>query len=261
MNSIEVAGSTLEDAVGKAAAELGVDRAKVKAEVLDETKGLFGRGQVRIRATVAEEEEAAPKRKRTSTRAKKEESSTAAVAVAEPPAAVEDAEIEPEEVEEAGDAAEDVVASQQDADKLVGYLAELVELSNLDVDATVAELNGKYIHVKLKGRDTSYLVGRRGEVLNALQYIMNVISARQLGNGVRVVLDGDDFRERRAEVLTRQAMDIAEQVRDRGEEAVLDALPAFERRVIHQALSDFAGVTTYSEGEEPNRRVVIAPAE
>jgi spoIIIJ-associated protein len=54
---------------------------------------------------------------------------------------------------------------------------------------------------------------------------------------------------------------VADEVKKRGEEAVLDALPAFERRIVHKALSDYEGVSTYSEGEEPNRRVVIAPAE
>jgi spoIIIJ-associated protein len=73
-------------------------------------------------------------------------------------------------------------------------------------------------------------------------------------------VEGDNYRERRAEMLTNMARQIAEQVVERGEEAVLDALPAFERRVIHQALVDIEGINTYSEGEEPNRCVVIAPA-
>jgi spoIIIJ-associated protein len=77
---------------------------------------------------------------------------------------------------------------------------------------------------------------------------------------VRVVLEGDSYRERRAQTLTDMALKLAQEVRARGEEAVLDALPAFERRVIHQAIVDLEGVTTYSEGEEPNRRVVIAPS-
>jgi spoIIIJ-associated protein len=78
---------------------------------------------------------------------------------------------------------------------------------------------------------------------------------------VRVTLDGNDFRRRREDQLTKLAQSIADQVAKRGEEAVLDALPAFERRIVHKALSEYGGVQTYSEGEEPNRRVVIAPAD
>jgi spoIIIJ-associated protein len=115
------------------------------------------------------------------------------------------------------------------------------------------------VNVTLDGRDVSFLVGRRGEVINALQYLMNVMSTRKLHNGVRVVLEGNDYRKKRQDVLTKLATQIAEEVAKRGEEAVLDALPAFERRVVHKALSEFPGIVTYSEGEEPNRRVVIAP--
>jgi spoIIIJ-associated protein len=83
---------------------------------------------------------------------------------------------------------------------------------------------------------------------------------RKIGNGVRVTLDGNDYRLRREQTLTKLAESIAEQVLARGEEAVLDALPAFERRIVHRALGEISGISTYSEGEEPNRRVVIAPA-
>jgi hypothetical protein len=81
-----------------------------------------------------------------------------------------------------------------------------------------------------------------------------------LDAGIRATLDGNDYRRRREEALTQLASKIAAQVLDRGEEAVLDALPAFERRIVHKALSEIDGVTTYSEGEEPNRRVVIVPS-
>jgi spoIIIJ-associated protein len=151
------------------------------------------------------------------------------------------------------------VATQADADELVGMLTELLELADLDVSVKVMELNGRYVNVTLDGRDVSFLVGRRGEVINALQYLMNVMSTRKLHNGVRVVLEGNDYRKKRQDVLTKLATQIAEEVAKRGEEAVLDALPAFERRVVHKALSEFPGIVTYSEGEEPNRRVVIAP--
>ena len=90
---------------------------------------------------------------------------------------------------------------------------------------------------------------------------MNIICGRRYNNGVRATIDANDYRKRREEALTRLANKVADQVIERGEEAVLDVLPAFERRIVHKALSVRTGIATYSEGEEPNRRVVIAPAD
>ena len=131
--------------------------------------------------------------------------------------------------------------------------------SGLEAEIVVGELQGKYINLSIDGKEAGYLVGKNGEVLNSLQYLINLVAKQQLANGVRVTLDGNDYRKKRAEALTNLASKIAEKVRERGEEAVLEALPAFERRVIHKALQEIEGVTTYSEGEEPDRRVVIAP--
>lgn len=268
MEAIEIVAANVKEATDKAAAELGVSASQVKVTVLEETKGLFGKGQVRVKAEVkagkaekpakatakaeAPKEEAPKPEKKPKPVAKKTPEPKKAVAAKAEPAGSE---------EEEGESTSEVTATQEDADTVVALVTDLLADSGLNISLKVNEVKGKYINLGLGGRDVSYLVGRRGEVLNALQYLMNVIVSRQLDNGVRVVVDGDNYRRRREEVLEKLALDIAAEVQKRGEEAVLDALPAFERRVIHQALSDFEGVVTYSEGEEPDRRVVIAPAE
>jgi spoIIIJ-associated protein len=137
----------------------------------------------------------------------------------------------------------------------------ILEAGQLDVTAQVTGISGRYVNVELDGKDAAFLVGKHGEVLNALQYVVNIIANQQYGTGIRATLDGNNYRHRREDALTKLAQRIAEQVAERGEEAVLDALPAFERRIVHKALGDQPGVTTYSEGEEPNRRVVIAPSD
>lgn len=266
MNTIELVATSLTEATANAAAQLGVSVDDVKIEVLEETKGLFGKpGKVTVKAWAEAKEEASAEP------AKEVKAKKPAAKKAEPKAKPAKAEAKPakEEVkaEESSDSDEEssaesatVEASQDDAKTLIGYLTTLMEAGNLDIDVTCTEVNGRYVNINLDGADAGYLVGRRGEVINNLQYLLNVVAARQLQNGVRVVLECDNYREKRGEFLTKMAMDIAEQVKSRGEEAVLDALPAFERRVIHQALVDFDGVSTYSEGEEPGRRVVIAPS-
>ena len=255
MNTLEITADSVEDAVKEAAQKLGVKDSELDVTVIEETKGLFGKGKVRVKVVLPEgeaekqtepepepepEEKPKPMRKAAAKKPKKQEPSA-----------------KPEE--EAAEPAEEVVATDQDADELKAILTELLDLAELDAEAQVTELTGRYVNINLDGRDVSYLVGRRGEVLNALQYLMNVMSTRKLGRGVRVVLEGNDYRKKRQEVLTNLATKIAKEVASRGEEAVLDALPAFERRVVHKALSEFEGVKTYSEGEEPERRVVIAP--
>lgn len=268
MESIEIVAASLNEALEKGAAQLGVTVENLGSEVIDETKGLFGKpGKVTVK--IWSKAKAEPKAKKA---AVKEEAPVVEEAAAEPAAeakkraprqrkekAVETKSEEP--VAETSESTEpEIEASQEDADKLLGILNHLLASSELDAEAKITALNGRYVHIDIDGQEVGYLVGRRGEVLNSIQYLMNVISARQLNNGVRVVVEGDSYRERRANSLGDMAKKIAAQVIERGEEAVLDALPAFERRIIHQALVEIEGVNTYSEGEEPNRCVVIAPA-
>ena len=103
------------------------------------------------------------------------------------------------------------------------------------------------------------IIGKHGQTIDAIQYLVGVITNKQLPEKVRVVVDVEGYRSRREEALTNQAHYLASQVRETGEEAVLEPLHANERRIIHSALADDPDVYTYSEGEEPDRHVVISP--
>ncbi|MBS1704594.1 MAG: KH domain-containing protein [Armatimonadetes bacterium] len=281
MQSIELQAKSLDEAKAAAAEKLGVDPSQVSLSVLEETKGLFGKTNLRVRAEVvgaapaaapAEEKPKGGRAKKAEPKAepKAEEKPKAAAkpaargrgkaAVAEP--VVEEAVTEAPEQE--GDEEEtekvDIVATEADAKELKGIVDEILDLAGLSASVTQQSLTGRYVNLELDGKDVAFLVGKHGEVLNNFQYLVNVIANRKLNNGVRVTLDGNHYRTRREEALKNLAFSIAEQVRQRGEEAVLDALPAFERRIVHKVLAEFDGVSTYSEGEEPNRHVVIAPA-
>ena len=298
MATIEITAPSLDEAKKEAAAKLGVAVSSLKVTVLEESKGLFGKSQVRIQAEAKEkaakgkekaeaapapveeapapveakpakaEKPAAGAKKPLFGKAKEEsavESAEEPAAEAAPAKAARESKAKPKAKAEPAEASseeapEEVVASKSDADFAKKLLESVLKGAQLDANVASANLSGKYVNLVLDGKDSSYLVGKTGEVLNALQYLMNIAMSQQLGNGVRVVLDGNHFRERREKALTALATSIAEQVLERGEEAVLDALPAFERRIVHKALSEIDGVATYSEGEEPNRRVVIAPA-
>ncbi len=272
MTAIEVTGKTLDEAKKLAADKLGVAADQLEVTLLEEAKGkgLFGASKIRIRAaakstpeasavveaptkTRAAKEPKAAAEKPASKRAPKKEAPVKEVA-AEPSEAPSNGEVEAEPRVE-------VVASQADADQLVALLEELLKAADLNVSAKSTQLSGRYATIEIDGKDVAFLVGKHGEVLNAMQYLVNIIAGRRFNNGVRATLDGNDYRHRREEALTKLATNIANEVKSRGEEAVLDALPAFERRIVHKALAEFEGISTYSEGEDPNRRVVIAPAD
>lgn len=278
-NVIEVTGKSIDEARKLAAEKLGVDQDSLKVEILEESKGkgLFGQSKVRIKAeapvataapapaapVLADEPQAV-----VAVEEKQEEASKPAAKPSEKPKGRGKPRTEQpavtESKEDAGEGeaqAVEVVATQEDAAKLLTTLEGLLSSADLNVTAKVSEVAGRYVTFELNGPDVSYLIGKHGEVLNAMQYLMNIISGRVLNNGVRTVIDGGDYRRKREEALTKMAQSIAAEVKSRGEEAVLDALPAFERRIVHKALGEIEGITTYSEGEEPNRRVVIAPAE
>jgi len=295
MPSIEITAKTLEEAQRNAAAKLGVELDQVKVTVLEETKGLFGKSNLRVLAETIEAKPAKAAKKPAESKAKAEKpeaapepeakpakkpargkKADAEVAVADEPkaeAVVEAAPAKPArgrgraKAEEApkdsgdGDAEPEVEATAEDGDRLKALVEELLGSSGLEITAKVTSVAGRYVNLSLDGKDSSYIVGKHGEVLNALQYLTNIIGNRRYNNGIRATIECNDYRKRREDALTALAQKIAAEVLNRGEEAVLDALPAFERRVVHRALQEIEGVTTYSEGEEPNRRVVIAPAE
>lgn len=279
MQVIEYTAKSLDEARATAAAKFGVAPDTITIEVLEETKGLFGKVNLKVKASVAGAKEAKPEKpaaKKAPARAAKAKPAEEEVsAPAEAPKAAAEAKpkrgaakakaapAEPTSDAPAADeeeGASEYSATQEDADALLSTLKDILEAGDIKALVEVTSIKGRYVNLKIDGKDVGHLVGKHGEVLNSLQYLMNVIGSKTLNIQARATIDGNDYRQRRELALTKHAEDIAQQVIDNQMEAVLDALPAFERRVVHKALSEMDGVTTYSEGEEPNRRVVISPA-
>jgi spoIIIJ-associated protein len=112
--------------------------------------------------------------------------------------------------------------------------------------------------LNISGSELGLLIGRRGQTLDALQYLVNIIANRHSDSFLRIILDAENFRERRRKTLEQLAMRLASKVIRSGKEMVLEPMSPQERKIIHSRLQDHPEVKTFSKGEEPNRRVVIA---
>lgn len=144
-------------------------------------------------------------------------------------------------------------------EKLGTFLRGLFEHMGVQAVPNITEdTENGVINVELTGNDMGALIGRRGETLDAIQHLANY-SVNHGGTGrTRINIDAENYRAKRAEALGRLADKVAAKVVKYRRNVTLEPMNAYERHVIHTALQDFSGVTTYSTGTEPNRRVVVA---
>ena len=112
--------------------------------------------------------------------------------------------------------------------------------------------------VNITGSELGILIGRRGDTLEALQYLTNLAISKRLSEKVRIIVDVEGYRQRREDTLVRLARRLSDKVKRTGNRVVLEPMNPHERRIIHTALQDDIRISTFSEGEEPNRRVVIS---
>jgi spoIIIJ-associated protein len=160
---------------------------------------------------------------------------------------------------ENGDLPEASLEDEDPAVVLLDLLEEVVEAMGLDVDVHVEDAEGTLL-ARVEGEEVGLLIGRRGQTIDALQHLAQRIVYRGGEPGARVVIDADGYRERRAEVLRTIALDAAEEALASGEAVELEPMPASERRVVHECLRDRDDVSTHSEGDEPERFLVVEPA-
>lgn len=238
--TLEVIAQSVDEAVEKGLRDLGLPREAVEITVLDEgSQGVLGLGsrQARVRISVlAEKEQSAP-------RTGDQEQEAAAA-----PASVE---------------AGDEQAVLRLAEEVVSDLLERMNLT-ANVKASYGEevenLPMRPMRVDITGDDLSILIGRRGRTLNALQYITRLIMGKELEQGVPLSIDVEGYRKRREEQVRQLARRVAEQVADTQRSQALEPMPPNERRFAHIELKDNERVFTESEGEDPQRKVVIHPA-
>lgn len=139
----------------------------------------------------------------------------------------------------------------------LAHLQTLLQMGELDARAATESEENETVTLAVTGPDAPLLVGQHGQTLDALQYLLMLMTNKGQSQRLRVTVDADGYRARRARKLTDFANELAAEVAKTGQEAITDALNPMERRIIHTALADHPDVETYSEGDEPNRYVVI----
>ena len=154
-------------------------------------------------------------------------------------------------------AEEELREEQEDpAAVLRELLEEIVDSLGLDADVRV-EQSEKTLTGSVEGEDVGLFIGRRGQTIDAVQHLAQRIVFRGGSPEARIVIDADGYRERRAEALRSIALEAAEEALRSGEAVELDPMPASERRIVHEYLREHGAVETHSEGEEPERYLVV----
>jgi spoIIIJ-associated protein len=150
---------------------------------------------------------------------------------------------------------------QEDPSELLSeVLTEVVDALGLECEVSVEAGDGLLQGI-IEGDDVGLLIGRRGQTIDAVQHLAQRIVFQGGESGTRVVIDVDGYRERRTRVLREDADDAADEVLRSGEAVELAPMPSSERRVVHEHLRERGDVRTHSEGEEPERYLVVSPLE
>lgn len=143
-------------------------------------------------------------------------------------------------------------------EEAMAFLREVAAAMGLSVSVE-REDEDDAVRLNVKGADLGLMIGRRGQTLDSLQYLVNIVANRHSDRHLRIVLDAEQFRERRRKTLEALAERMAAKVARTGKEIVLEPMTSQERKIIHSRLQASFRVKTYSQGDEPNRRIVIAP--
>ena len=281
--SIRVSAKTLDDAITEALVQLGITSDRLEYEVIEKgSAGFLGIGmkQAVIEAWPKEEKAPEPEMKDVVEDIIKEEKET--IKEIMEPEKKDAGRPEKEKKEKSGrakdrkekkEAAKEtaetveapVVKEQQELaeveEQTIQYVEEFVRdtlaAMNMEVEISSSIDEDGALCVEMKGDHMGILIGKRGQTLDALQYLANRVANKHQDGYVRVKLDTENYRARREETLKHLAKNIAHKVKRNRRPVVLEPMNPYERRIIHSALQSDPYVTTHSEGEEPYRKVVV----
>ena len=243
MKVVEKTGKTADEAVQAALEELKVPRDQVEIEILTASKGslfgLFGGREAKVRVTLKDTPAASPEE-----------------------AIVSEDTLEVATVATEADT-EDTKQAEAEKEMAIGQAREFLQklFQSMGMDVVIEKFFAKEedgTMFKLHGEGLGVLIGKHGQTLDSLQYLTNLVANKHSKDRIRIILDAEDYRKRRQETLERLAKNLAAKVKRNGIKAALEPMNPYERKLIHMSLQDDPKVETYSEGEEPYRKVIIA---
>jgi len=285
--SIVTTGKTIDLAIEAALTQLGLDRDSVSVQVLAQAKtGFLGFGaapaKVQVTYEAPDPKPEAPKSALGSaSRSKPKAAKKPETPKAEPPKAEskpaapkaepkkeapkaepkkEAPKAEPKKESPKAPKEPKVYAPAEPGsveEKIETFLKGLLEHMGSQAVPHASKVDNSTYEVELVGEDLGYLIGRRGDTLDAIQHLCNYAIGRNVEGHIRINVDAEDYRQKREDSLRRYAQKKAQQVLKAHRRTTLEPMNAYERHVIHAALQDTDRITTYSIGTEPNRRVVI----
>lgn len=275
MEWVENAASTVEEAKDRVLDDLGIDESDAEIEVLEEPRpGLFGRtrGKARVRARVRPRPQP-PKQERRERKRGGKSRGGGSRGGQEAASSNGDGRSRHSESKGGNDdtgsvaprGGDPVETQTMTLDEQVacveGFVSGLVDAFGAEARIEVVEIDDETREVQVHGEDLGLLIGPRGATLQAVHELARTVVFRQAPDGQegRVRIDIGGYRERRREALERFATQVAEQVAASGTPKSLEPMSPPDRKVVHDAINEVAGVVTSSEGEEPRRRVVVSP--
>ena len=266
-------GKTIDLAIEAALNQLGLDRDSVSVQVLAQAKsGFLGIGaqpakvQITYNAPDPTPRTALSSASRSKPKAKKPEAPKEEAKPVTPKQEVKPAapkserKVEPKVETPKAPKEPKVYAPAEPGsveEKIETFLKGLLEHMGSKAVPHAVKGEGNTYNVELTGEDLGYLIGRRGDTLDALQHLSNYTINRGVEGHIRINVDAEDYRAKREDSLSRYARKKAQQVLKARRRTTLEPMNAYERHVIHAALQDMENITTHSTGNEPNRRVVI----
>jgi len=138
------------------------------------------------------------------------------------------------------------------------FMKELTLAMGINVDMEITNTDDKHMHVDLIGKNLGVLIGKRGQTLDSVQYLLNLVVNRGDMPYVSVTVDTENYREKRKEALENLAKNLAKKAKAQRRSVILEPMNPYERRIIHATLQNDRQISTYSQGEEPYRNVVIS---
>ena len=230
--STEKRAKSIEEAMELALGELNVTRENAQIEIIQEPqKGFLGIGGKDAVVKVTAEVESAVKTdapKKSAPKAKRQKISGG------------------------------VYVSESPAENAKNFVTDVLNAMGIEVTVT-ADFDGEVVNVNLDGNNMGVVIGKRGDTLDSIQYLTSLVVNQRSEDYIKVSIDTENYREKREEALIALAKRLAGKVGRTGKKFALEPMNPYERRIIHSSLQDNEDVTTFSVGQEPYRKVVIAP--